>query len=99
MSHETPDPNASEDDAATNQRSHANRYEWESTVPALAIVDAVATATGRAPTDLPPLQHTVDPDAVDALLTADSSSVEMCFTYAGTEVLARGEGVVEVRPE
>lgn len=59
------------------------------------IVEAVSDATGRSPTDLPPLQHSVDGDALGALMTgAASSSLQIEFNYAGVVVSVDRNGVV-----
>jgi hypothetical protein len=39
------------------------------------VVEAVAAATDRPTTELPPLQGTLDADALDTLLNGQSSSV------------------------
>jgi predicted dinucleotide-binding enzyme len=51
------------------------------------IIRAVAAVSGRSPLDLPPLQESVDVDALD-LLFASSTAIEgLRFTYAGHNVL------------
>ncbi|WP_418285082.1 HalOD1 output domain-containing protein [Halorubrum sp. DTA46] len=50
------------------------------------IIEAVAKATNRMPTDLPPLQDAIDSDALDTLLNGRSSSVVVSFRYADTDV-------------
>lgn len=61
------------------------------------IVEAVAAATDRAMTDLPPLYDTVDADALDALLNGQSSSVTISFQYADTDVTVNGNGSIEIQ--
>lgn len=65
----------------------------------MAILDAVADATGRDPLELPPIYETVDPEALDALLggsTFADSSLAVRFEYAGFVVIARSDGEVIV---
>ncbi|MFB6256651.1 MAG: HalOD1 output domain-containing protein [Haloplanus sp.] len=51
------------------------------------VIRAVAAVSGRSPLALPPLQESVDVDALD-LLFASSTAVEgLRFTYAGHDVL------------
>ena len=51
------------------------------------VIRTVAAVSGRSPLDLPPLQESIDVDALD-LLFASSTSVEgLRFTYAGHDVL------------
>lgn len=72
--------------------------------PASTVVpNAVAEITGRRVEELLPLQHTLDPDALDDLLDAGpvpgrSEPVEISFTYAGFEVTVDSSGVVVLEP-
>lgn len=63
------------------------------------IVNAVATAAGVDPTDLPPLYEFVDPDAVDTLFdhegTGDASTL-LCFQFDGWNVFARADGDIRI---
>lgn len=65
------------------------------TTPSLAIVEAVADATDRDPTDLPPLAETADPDAIDAILTSTDpdAGLYLSFRYAGVTVAVEGQTV------
>ena len=72
-------------------------HQWVDTVsPCTSIIEAVAAATDRQPTDLPTLDARIDGDALDTLLYRGSPSVTISFEYAGTVVLARGDGTVRV---
>ena len=76
------------------------QHNWrKSNRPSIAIVEAVSAATGQEPTDLPPLQETVDADALDTLLDGQSSSVAVSFQYADTVVSVDADGSIEVRIE
>ncbi len=74
-------------------------YEWESTRPSMAVVEAVAATTGERPTDLDTLNGVVDADAFDELLryAGDSGTLRVGFEYSGTSVVAKGDGTVVVR--
>lgn len=64
-----------------------------------AIITATATATGRAPGELPLLLDTVDPDGLNRLFdgaNGDESSLRVGFDYAGCHVVIEHE---EVRVE
>lgn len=62
-----------------------------------AVAEAVSDVTGRAPTDLEPLQYTVDVDALHALCaTTETDSLELTFSYEGVEVRVTSHGAVEV---
>ena len=64
------------------------------------IVRRVAAHTEKDPIELPPLYETIDPDALDEVMTSGSaagSSVSVRFTYAGLYVTATAEGTVELQ--
>jgi len=68
--------------------------------PCVTIVEAVADATDRSPTDLPPLQRSVDVDALVALATGDrSSSPRIEFDYADVVVIVDRNVVAVTEPE
>lgn len=63
----------------------------------LAVITAVANITGRDPSELEPLQESIDAEAVDALFAADGSSVsQLTFQYSGCEITVEPNDVVEV---
>ena len=73
------------------------QYDWQgSEPPTVAVVEAVAAATDRTPTGLPLLQNTLDPDALNALLTREAASVTVSFQYAGTIVSVSGDGNIKI---
>lgn len=79
-------------------------HAWlPSNEPSTAIVTAVADATGREPTDLPPLHHHIDADALNRLLTRGAvdgdGPVQASFSYAGVGVTVDSAGTLEVHPE
>ncbi|EMA40052.1 HalOD1 output domain-containing protein [Halobiforma nitratireducens] len=69
--------------------------------PVYAIVSAVAEATGEDPCDLPPLARVIDPDSLNALLTAESATgdTSVRFQYVDRTVVVRGDGTVDVLEE
>lgn len=101
MCHDTndaSDPNTT--GRTTDAETHPTtvRHEWmQSDQPSVALVEAVAAATGRTTTDLPQLQRSIDPDALDTLLTGGQSPVTVAFTYADTAVWVSGNGIIEIR--
>ena len=69
---------------------------------AVAVIEAVAAAAGRDPTELPPLYETVDPDALDSLFAhrRQRSAPDECrfaFAYAGYDVVVSDGSCVRVR--
>ena len=80
------------------------QYDWASTSPPMAVVEAVAVALDRETTSLEPLYESVDPDALDALLHSNGSSatprdLTVTFTVADRQVTVHGSGEVVVRPD
>lgn len=66
-----------------------------------AVVAAVAAETGANPMTLEPLYNVLDPDALDALFSADESATaappaRVEFTYAGCAVSVTGDGTIDV---
>jgi hypothetical protein len=87
--------NSERNDCATT--SETIHHRWDAgEQPSLAIVEAVAVATNRKPTELPPLQRVVDVDALEALLTGESD-VQISFQYEQTGVCIGSEGGIELQ--
>lgn len=69
-------------------------------LPGEAIVDVMAATTGRDPSELPPLQRTVDIDALNALLAADADRrVRISFVYDDMSLTVESDGRIRVRPD
>lgn len=62
----------------------------------LAVVEAVADATGRSPEELPSLTGTVDPDSLEGLFATEESSGRLTFEYAGHRVTVFADQTVIV---
>ncbi len=62
----------------------------------LTVIDAVADKKGVDATDLPPLDQSIDPDALERLFDRDNASGMVSFEYAGTTVRVFDNGVVVV---
>lgn len=85
-----------DDRAATNG---ASTYELHDGVePSVRIVEAVADATSRDATTLPPLQNAVDVDAINRVLADGSgdTSVHVTLEYAGRVVEVDADGAITV---
>lgn len=62
--------------------------------PTTGVAEAVSEATGREPTELPPLQGSVDADSLDRLFEgANGNWLQVSFTYAGVNVLVTDTSV------
>lgn len=93
------DTNTSPGVADTATPASLRRATWtEDENPSAVVVELVAEVTGRAPTDLEPLQQSVDTDALNALFdSAEASQLDVTFTYEGLDVHVSDTGFVEVR--
>ncbi|WP_128478040.1 HalOD1 output domain-containing protein [Halorussus pelagicus] len=64
------------------------------------VIAAVAEETGKEPTEVGPLYHVIDPDALDRLFSTvgggDRAQGHVEFAFAGCDVVVRGSGDVEV---
>lgn len=92
-----PDTSSIDHDGSTDQDGW-NRYER----PSVAIVEALAEATGREPTALPSLHHSVDPDALDTLLTGGTrrgEQIHLSFTYDGVLISVGSDGDLSIRAD
>lgn len=79
-------------------------FDWRRTPPVTAVVETVATASDREPTDMPVLNETVDADALEALMkrngaAAVTGDLRVTFRYAEHRVVIGQIGTVKVAPE
>ncbi|QRV17800.1 hypothetical protein JMJ58_22475 (plasmid) [Haloterrigena salifodinae] len=90
--------NADDSSTAVTSAITANWDADTDNTPVYAVVSAVAEAEGVDPVDLPPLYETIDPEALNDLLSSrdDSTVATVEFEYAGYAVTVRGEGMVTV---
>lgn len=95
---DTHDSETTDQTASTDEGPITVRHDWtQSDHPSVTIVQAVAAATDRGTTELPPLQRYIDPDALEALLTRGSSPVEITFTYADSVISVNANGTIEIQ--
>ena len=63
------------------------------------VIEAVAAITGNDPTEVGPLYHVIDPDALDHLFASTQRSGRtggrIEFTFAGCDVVVGADGSVE----
>lgn len=85
-------PNQNSTDRLTGSEAH--QYDWsEYTYPSTAIVESVADAVGRDQSTLARLHDYVDCDALDALVTGESTDdLELSFVYDDVHVTVVGDG-------
>lgn len=76
-------------------------YDPETTSACMAVVATVAEAAGVEPTEMEPLQETVEADALDELVRPAGithGTVEVSFVFEGSAVTVASDGVVTVAP-
>jgi hypothetical protein len=75
-------------------------YDRDTTAASMAVVTTVSQFLGVAPTDMAPLQHTVDTGALDSLSLEQPAggTVLTTFVYECCEVSVSTEGAVTVSP-
>lgn len=69
----------------------AVRFDWDSPEqPTTAIIEAVSAITGDDLTEMPPLTHSIDPDALNSILDVEGNlsrdPVYISFVYNGVWV-------------
>lgn len=75
------------------------RFDWhEYDRPSVAIATAVATVTGRDPTELTPIFDVIDPGPLNDLLNGYSPDLEITFVYEGCHIEIRADGTLVVSP-
>lgn len=78
------------------------RYDWSSTSPSTAVIEAVAFAKNQDPTGLEPLHEYVDFDALDTLVdsgrTLDAGQLSLSFEFEDQQVVVHQSGTVVVQP-
>ncbi|SIR91601.1 HalOD1 output domain-containing protein [Natronorubrum thiooxidans] len=63
----------------------------------LSVIEALAAETGTDPTELEPLYHAIDPEALDQLFQAETTAnANVTFAYGSHTVEVRGDGTIIV---
>lgn len=96
-------PPAGPSDASTGETTIHTGYDWAHTSPMFAVLDTVSDAESVQPMDLPSLDASVDPDALNRLFERtpggpNETGVRIEFSYADREVTVEGDGRVLVTP-
>jgi hypothetical protein len=64
--------------------------------PVFAVLNAVAAKEGVSVVNLPPINKSVDPDALETLVTETKSSVRIEFQYLEYQVTITATGDIEI---
>jgi hypothetical protein len=93
-------PSSPEDSPVTLSTGDPERFTLNTAcAPSTSIIEAIAESTGHDPTAIPSLQHSLDVDALDALLAgteSTASNVRISFTFEDIRVTVDGD-TVELR--
>lgn len=74
-------------------------FDSTETSASTAVVEAVASIRHCDPTDLEPLYHSVDSDALDAIIDgSDNGTVTVSLVANGLDVAVGSDGTVEIEP-
>jgi len=60
------------------------------------VIEAVADSKGVDPMELPPLNESIDPDALEALWDRDAANGVVIFEYADTRIRVFSEGAIMI---
>jgi hypothetical protein len=77
-------------------------FDWDGFLqPSTAVVEAVATVTGRDATELEPIHRSVDADALDNLVdpggNRGDNAIQISFRYEGVDILLDKQHGIEIR--
>lgn len=78
------------------------RDEWTRfNQPSRAVIEVIAEASDTDLTELPPLQHTIDAEALDVLIAQSDTNtgIELTFEYANTVVMIERSGTLTIEPK
>lgn len=84
------------------RHADGRRFEWSGdTSLSIAVVEAVASVTGRDPLEIEPLNKYVDPDALDAIFGSDGRSPRgrISFPLEDHLVVVDAGGEIRVYPQ
>lgn len=79
-------------------RSYRAEFDDATTSASVAVIGALAKVLNTGPTDIEPLYHTVETDALDAIVHHQSATgdVRISFVLEGREVTVASDGTIEI---
>jgi hypothetical protein len=91
-------PMTGSDIQTTSTPSAIELFAGCETTPVVAVISAVAQASGEDPFELPPLNNVINADALNELVASERHTglESVAFEYAGYDVIVTGSGEVEV---
>lgn len=90
-------------DYSADTNTYRASFDSDATSVSMAVVSTVAVVTETEPTALPPLNATVNPDALETLVERrdrdpSRNDVRIAFVYAGCTVTVHSYGIIAVQP-
>jgi len=84
--------------AAQIQRTHVGGYQTScgTEKPSTAVVLAVAKIIGTDPLALPQLAGTIDPDALDSIITNGDGDAQVTFGYASCDITVTNDKEIRI---
>ena len=77
------------------------KFNWTEIAPGTAVIELITEESGQAPTELDPLYETIDPEALDRLVSGNGTNphdhtVSVSFSYNEYAVIIQSGGLVEL---
>lgn len=77
-------------------------FDWTARTPSTAVIEMVAIAVDREPTELEPMYEVIDPEALDSIVGQNGEyparkNTTVAFTLNDHDITVRSDGTVVVR--
>ena len=78
-----------------------SEFDWTDVAPSTAVIELIAEESGQDPTELDPLYGSVDPEALDRLVSSNGTNphdhiLAVSFSFDGYAVVIQSGGLVEL---
>jgi len=96
-----PQPDARSDTAGGpkyNPRTDTYVGSFDERPASIAVTEALASIRHCDPIELEPLYHSIDPEALDAIVDSGDSDLRATFRIDGFEITVTGHGRLEITP-
>ncbi len=94
------DADGGHSDCDPDGETYRRRVDFRDTDPHEAVVDVASAVSGVEPTDLDPLYHALDPEALDDLVSSGGTAagdLVVEFTFHDHRVRVHESGLIEVQ--
>ena len=98
---ETPNSNGTPETIKEQANMKRREFDWTEITPSTAVIELIAEESGQDPTELDPLYESVDPEALDRLISSDGMNphdhtLAVSFSYNEYTVVIQSKGLVEL---